>query len=170
MYRLARLTASRSQYGASSPLKAVTKYTPPVSLTEPTSISISELSSMIFIWSRSLYISQDLAWRGDLPLDGRSSDCNRPLQSVDWLGVRSSLESDSTDQTILASHKFLPSIEQNEGSSTISILGFTPRQTLVTNQSSLLITTDSRDGDSSEGCFDICVDFPVDFGRRDNFG
>lgn len=43
------ITWGSATYGASSPLKAVTKYTPPVSFTEPARWSISLDSSMRFI-------------------------------------------------------------------------------------------------------------------------
>jgi len=68
---------------------------------------------------------------------------------------------------VVALHDFLAGTEQQESPSSVRALRLTLAQALVANQSALLITYETTDGDADQGTIGHIA---VDFGSRDKLG
>jgi hypothetical protein len=101
----------------------------------------------------------------DVPFDGRPSHSNGPFEGIRGSLVISQSVRYGTDQPVLASNDVGPGVEEYETTGTIRVFGLSLAETLVSDQSSLLITDHPGDGhvlERSRG------DLAIDFGRGDD--
>jgi len=163
--------APGSQYGASKPENAVTKYTPPVSSSFAAKSLTSAAELIIPMVSRSHFIALPATATRKIKINKISNRTSISLLTATfqrihrlrtWSRLIGNLIRDSAhthilqpdlvtyraQEPVVALHDLITSTEQQKSASAICTLGFTLIQTLVANQRCLLITHKSANGDT----------------------
>lgn len=102
-----------------------------------------------------------------IPFDSGSGHSNGPFEGIRGSLLISQPVRYGADQPVLAPDHVGPGIEEHETTGSVRVLGLSLAETLVSNQSSLLITDHPGNGhvlERSRG------DLAIDFGRGDDLG